>query len=119
MISRKKFWRDDPAGHTRTASPKDNAPPVAAGEALKVVTQTSKERGNRMKSTTLSLSRQSAVILFHPNHDAPPVENPRVRGPKKGCVNFMKWQREREYRRFAAQEAELASYRAQRSAMTA
>lgn len=63
--------------------------------------------------------RESAVVLLHPNHAGPAVVNPKIRGPKKGCINFMKWQREREYRRFAAQEAELASYRAQRSAMTA
>lgn len=55
--------------------------------------------------------RPLAVILLHPNHGGAPVVNPKIRGPKKGCENFMKWQRERDYRRFAAQEAELQAYR--------
>ncbi len=63
--------------------------------------------------------RPSAVILLHPNHGGAPVVNPTIRGPKKGCKNFMKWQRERDYRRLAEQEAELQEFRRDRSAMTA
>ncbi|MCP2517431.1 hypothetical protein M5J07_21005 [Achromobacter mucicolens] len=63
--------------------------------------------------------RKLAVVLLHPNHAGPAVVNPKIRGPKKGCVNFLKWKRERDYRRFAAQEAELQAYREAKSRGTA
>lgn len=63
--------------------------------------------------------RRSAIVLLHPNHDGPIVVNPKIRGPKKGCVNFMKWQRARDYRRLVEQEAELQAYREARYRGTA
>lgn len=63
--------------------------------------------------------RPSAVILLHPNHGGAPVVNPKIRGPKKGCVNFMKWQRKRNSNRLAQHEAELQAYREARHRGTA
>ena len=75
-----------------------------------------------MKDGSIILTHEQrplAVVLLHPNHGGPAVVNPKIRGPKKGCINFMKWQRQREFRRLAEQEAELLAYRAHRSAMIA
>lgn len=74
-----------------------------------------------MKNGSIILTqgqRPSAVLLLHPNHAAPAVVNPKIRGAKKGCVNFMKHQREREYRRLMDKEAELAAYRLERARNT-
>lgn len=77
-----------PNGHTCSVGQKDNAPPAATGEALKKITQTNQEKGNRMKSTMPPPGRQSAVVLLHPNHLAPPVVNPVLRGRKPGVISF-------------------------------
>ncbi|MCY1196944.1 hypothetical protein D9M72_83010 [compost metagenome] len=75
-----------------------------------------------MKDSSIILTneqRPSAVLLLHPNYAAPAVVNPKARGAKKGCVNFMKHQRERDYRRLMAKEAELEEYRQLRARSTA
>ncbi|MNU79417.1 hypothetical protein D3C71_690310 [compost metagenome] len=75
-----------------------------------------------MKDGSIILTHEQrplAVVLLHPNHGGPVVVNPKIRGTKKGCENFMKYQRERDFRRLTEQEAELLAYRAQRSAMIA
>lgn len=69
------------------------------------------ERSERMNTSTSEqkLKETASNVLFFPTFGQPKVENPKLKGPKKGCISFQNAKRQRfcpeTYERAKAQKA--------------